>query len=248
MSADARITALVVDDEPVARAGLRRMLAQFPWIACVGEADSGPAAVSAIDALRPELVFLDVQMPGMSGIEVLRSVQHGVHVVFTTAHAEHAIAAFELGAIDYLLKPFGAERLAATLERVRAAFGEPAPPAADRLADALSRGPMTRLFVRSGRAIVPVAVAAIVRFEAVGDYAAVHAGGPPHLVHVSLGRLEERLDPARFVRIHRGHLVNLDHVASFTRHPDGRIVARLRDGAELPVSRAKAQALRGLAS
>ena len=248
MQAPAPITAVIAEDEAPARKRLRDLLGGVPGVEVLGECADGPSAIQAVDRLQPDVLFLDLEMPGCDGLEVARRITHQPAIVFTTAHNRYAVAAFELGAIDYLLKPFGAERLAATLERVRAAFGEPAPPAADRLADALSRGPMTRLFVRNGRAIVPVAVATIVRFEAVGDYAAVHAGGAPHLVHVSLGRLEERLDPARFVRIHRGHLVNLDHVASFTRHPDGRIVARLRDGAELPVSRAKAQALRGLAS
>ncbi len=242
------VRTLIVDDEPVARAGLRRMLQAFDWIDCIGEADSGPAAIAAIDARKPELVFLDVAMPGANGIEVLRRVVHVPQVVFTTAYAEHAVTAFELGALDYLLKPFGEERLAATLERVRAAFGEPAAGAGERLADALARGPITRIFVRSGRAIVPVTADAIVRIEAVGDYAAVHAGGTPHLVHVALARLEERLDPARFARIHRSHLVNLDCVAAFVRQTDGQVVARLRDGTVLPVSRARAQALRVLAS
>ena len=246
MAPDPRVTALVVDDEPVARAGLKRMLGEHAWIACIGEAADGNAAIEAIDALRPELVFLDVSMPGPSGVDVLRRVRHAPHVVFTTAYAAHAVAAFELGAIDYLLKPFGPERLAATLERVRAAFGEPVP-VADRLADALARGPMSRLFVRAGRAILPVAVADIVRAEAAGDYVSVHTRDASHLVHLALDRLEERLDPRTFARIHRSHLVNLDHVAAFVRAPDGQLAARLRDGTTtLPVSRARAQALRGL--
>ena len=239
---------LVVDDEPVARAGLRRMLAAHAWLSCLPDADSGPAAIGAIDALRPELVFLDVAMPGASGIEVLQRVRHRPPaVVFTTAYAEHAVNAFELGAIDYLLKPFGESRLAATLERVRAAFGEPAPGVAERWADAVSAGPIARLYVRRGRTIVPLPVESIVRVEAVGDYVAVHAGGAPEIVHVPLARLEARLDPARFARIHRGHLVNLDHVVGFVREADGALVARLRDGTELPVSRSRAQVLRGLA-
>src|SRR5512132_3001097 len=101
------------------------MLGGVEWLTCVGEAASGPAAVEAINRLRPELVFLDIQMPGLLGTEVLRRVEHQPFVVFTTAFAQHAVTAFELGALDYLLKPFGPERLATTLERVRAAFGEP---------------------------------------------------------------------------------------------------------------------------
>lgn len=242
-----RVTVLIADDEPVARAGLRDMLAPFEWLVCVGEASSGPAAVESINTLKPELVFLDIQMPGLLGTEVLERVVHQPMVVFTTAFAQHAVAAFELGALDYLLKPFGPERLAAALERVRAALGEPAPlPALDRLREALARGPMSRLFVRSGGAIVPLAVAEVSWFEARGDYVAAYAGPVRHLVHLSLNRLEERLDPARFVRIHRTHIVNLERVKSFRPLGKGRLEAVLTDGARLPVSRARAQELRGL--
>jgi len=223
------------------------MLADVEWIECIGEAASGPAAVEAIDALRPELIFLDIQMPGFSGVEVLRRTTHQPFVVFTTAFGEHAVTAFELGAVDYLLKPFGADRLHASLERARAALGEPLPAALDRLGELLGQTCMTRLFVRIGRSIVPVAVADITRFEAVGDYVNVHTREAQHLVHLSLNRLEARLDAQRFSRIHRTHIVNLDHVAAFQRQPDGRLVARLGDGTSLPVSRTKAHDFRNLA-
>lgn len=244
------ITALIADDEPVARAGLRHLLRGQPWLHCVGEAADGPAALAEIHRLRPELVFLDIQMPGLPGTEVLRRLAEAGTpplVIFTTAHAEHAITAFELGALDYLLKPFGAERLNATLARVRAALGEPCPPALERLAELLGRRPLTRLFVRSGASIVPVAVAGVTHFEAVGDYVAVHAGGVEHLLHLALARLEERLDAERWVRIHRGCIVNLDAVARFRRLPNGQLSAELKDGRALMVSCSRSQALRGLA-
>lgn len=242
-----RVTTLIADDEPVARAGLRDMLASVPWLTCVGEAANGLAAVEAINTLRPELVFLDIQMPGLLGTEVLRRVEHQPFVIFTTAFAQHAVTAFELGALDYLLKPFGPERLAAALERARAAIGEPAAlPALDRLREALTKGPMSRLFVRSGGAIIPVAVAEVAWFEARGDYVAAHTGSSRHMVHLSLNRLEERLDPKRFLRIHRTHIVNLDHVKSFRPLGKGRLEAELRDGTRLPVSRTRSQDLRGL--
>jgi two-component system LytT family response regulator len=241
-----KVTALIADDEPLARAGLRDMLAQIEWVTCVGEAANGPAAVEFINTLRPELVFLDIRMPGMLGTDVLRHVRHHPFVVFTTAFAQHAVTAFELGALDYLLKPFGAERLAMTMERVRAALGEPnAPPALDRLREALSSGPMSRLFVRSGRSIIPIAVADVAWFEAFGDYITAHIGGTRYVLHLSLNRLEGRLDPARFVRIHRTHIVNLDQVVAFRRQ--GRVLmAELSDGSRLPVSRGRAQEIRHL--
>lgn len=242
-----KVTTLIVDDEPVARAGLRDMLGAVEWITCVGDASDGPAAVEAINALKPELVFLDIQMPGLLGTDVLRRVSHQPFVVFTTAFAQHAVAGFELGALDYLLKPFGPERLAGALDRVRAVLGEPAAlPALDRLREALSSGPMSRLFVRSGGAIIPVAVENVAWFEARGDYVAAHVGASRHLLHLSLNRLEARLDPARFFRVHRTHLVNLNHVRAFRSAGKGRLVAELSDGTSLPVSRNRAQTLRGL--
>jgi two-component system LytT family response regulator len=244
-----KVSALVVDDEPVARAGLRDMLAAFDWITVVGEAGSGPAAVESINSLRPEVVFLDIQLPGFLGTEVLQRLEHQPIVVFTTAYAEHAVTAFELGALDYLLKPFGPARLGGALERVRAAIGEPSSPAPlGRLTEALAHGPMSRLFVRSGGALLTVPVASVWWFEADGDYVVAHAGRTRHMLHVSLNRIEARLDAARFVRIHRTHIVNLDHVTGFRRQGKGRLVAELTDGTRLPVSRARATDLRALGS
>jgi two-component system, LytTR family, response regulator len=223
------------------------MLAEVEWIQCVGEAGNGPAAIQAIDTLKPELVFLDIQMPGLLGTQVLTRVQHQPLVVFTTAYAQHAVTAFELGALDYLLKPFGEERLRGALERIRAALGEPRPSSLDRFNEAMSRAPMSRLFVRIGRSIVPLAVNDIAWFEAVGDYIAAHVGDVQHLLHLSLSQLEERLDPQRFTRIHRTHIVNLDQVAAFRREAGGNLVAELKDGTCLQVSRTRAKDLRNLA-
>jgi two-component system LytT family response regulator len=244
----ALVRVLVADDEPVARAGLRHLLQDIDWIECVGEAADGPAVIAAVQALQPDVVLLDIQMPGYSGIDVLRQLPPPVpRIVFCTAHAEHAVTAFELGALDYLLKPFGAARLAAAFARIRASLGEPLPPVLDRYGEMLANGPMRRLFVRSGRSIQPLSVADVHRFEAVGDYVTAHTSGGEHLLHLALNRLEARLDPQQFARIHRTHIVNLDHVMRFRRELDGRLTAVLRNGAELPVSKSKAQVLRELA-
>jgi two-component system LytT family response regulator len=237
---------LIADDEPVARRGMRDMLANVSWVRCVGEAASGPAAVQAINTLTPDLVFLDIQMPGMLGTEVLRHVKRQPHVIFTTAFAEHAVTAFELGALDYLLKPFGQARLEKSLERARAAFGEPGtPPAFDRLSEAFASGPMTRLFVRSGASVMPVAVESVIRFEADGDYVTAYTAKGRHLLHLSLNRLEARLDATRFARVHRSHIVNLSHVSAF-RRVNGRVVADMTGGARVAVSRDRARELRHL--
>jgi len=238
---------LIADDEPVARSGLHDMLAGVEWLTCVAESASGPATVEAINRHRPDLVFLDIGMPGMLGTDVLRHITHQPRVVFTTAYAQHAASAFELGAVDYLLKPFGHDRLEKTLERVRASFGEPnATPALDRLREALASGPMSRLFVRSGAAVIPVAVESVARFESSGDYVTAYAGKSKYVLHLSLNRLEARLDPAKFTRVHRTHIVNLAHVTAFRRIHKGRVVAEMHDGARVAVSRERARELRQL--
>lgn len=242
-----KISIFLADDEPIARAGLRAMLSAFDWVTVVGEAADGGSAVRQIDALRPELVFLDVQMPGLAGTDVLRRLTWRPYVIFTTAFSEHAVSAFELGAVDYLLKPFGPPRLAAAMQRVQSAIGEPAPvDAVERLSGALGGGPINRLFVRIGGTLVPLPVERVSHFEADGDYVIAHAGQATHLLHLSLSRLEERLDPARFLRVHRAHLVNLEQVRSFT--PDGRgnLEALMQDGARVPVSRSRAKDIRSL--
>jgi two-component system LytT family response regulator len=241
-----RVTALVADDEPFARSGLKRMLAEFDWIDFAGEAASGPAAIEAIDRLRPDLVFLDIRMPGATGLQVLERIQHRPRVVFTTAYAEHAVIAFELGALDYLLKPFGHDRLALAMERLRATLGSPQPPVAERLAG-MQEGALARLFVRSGRSIVPVAASDIAWMEAMGDYVKVHTGSGEHVLHVTLAQLESRLDARHFRRVHRAHIVNLGHVAAFRRLPGGALCAEMQDGTRVAVSRANARELRALA-
>jgi two-component system LytT family response regulator len=242
-----KVTAFVADDEPVARAGLRAMLAAFDWVEVVGEAADGESAVREIQRLRPELVFLDVQMPGLLGTDVLRRLERPPFVIFTTAYSEHAVTAFELGAVDYLLKPFGPSRLAAAMERVRSALGEPAPADTfERLSGALAGGPISRLFVRIGGTLVPLAVERVSWFEAQGDYVTAHAGTSRHLLHLPLTRLEARLDSRKFVRVHRAHIVNLDHVRAFRRAPGGNLEAELLDGTRVPVSRARARELRSL--
>jgi two-component system, LytTR family, response regulator len=243
-----KVRTVIADDEAAARLGLGDLLASTDWIELVGECADGLAAVEMIERLRPELVFLDIQMPGLLGTEVLSQLSQRPHVVFTTAYSEHAASAFELGALDYLLKPFGGERLGMALDRIRAVLGEPQPAlaAVDRLREVLRSGPMSRLFVRVGGTIVPLAVEEVRHFEAWGDYVTTHLADARHVLHLSLNRLESRLAPERFLRIHRAHIVNLDHVRAFRKEGRGRMVAELADGTRLPVSRARASALRDL--
>lgn len=244
---------LIVEDEPLAREKLRALVATLDWATCVGDAPDGRAALAMIDALRPDLVFLDIELPELSGLEVLARASHAPAVVFTTAYDRYAVSAFELAAVDYLLKPFGADRFAAAAERARRALATvdaDEPPVAERARRALAEsgsGPLTRLLVRDRGRITPIAAGDIVRLEAEDDYVALHAHGRRHLVYVPLGELEARLDPAQFVRVHRSHVVNLDHVRHLVPFDAGRLQVEMRDGTRILASRARSRALRELA-
>jgi two-component system LytT family response regulator len=244
------VRAVIAEDEPLARRTLREFAGELEWMQVVGEAADGAEAVRMIDALAPDLVFLDVQMPECSGLEVLRRIRHDPEVVFTTAHDGYAVAAFELEALDYLLKPFGRERFRAAAERVRrrlAATAPPLPRTGERAAAQEGADPLERIFVRHRDRIVPVRVEEIARLEAADDYVTVHAGGQTYLVSLTLADLERRLDPARFRRVHRSHVVNLDHVVSLRPYDDARrLVISLRDGSEVLASRAGSLELREL--
>ena len=241
--------ALIVEDEQISRERLRELLEHVEWIECIGQAADGISAVRMIDEMRPDLVFLDIEMPGMTGIEVLSRITHVPAVVFTTAYDRYAVTAFELEALDYLLKPFGAKRLEAALERVKKNLesgGEP--PVAERARAALeNRDSFTRIFVRDRGRIVPIVVDDIDRLEAEDDYVGVHAKGRRYLVYLGMSEFEARLDPRRFVRIHRSHIVNLDKVAAFLPEDGGRLLIEMKDGTKLTASRTRARELRHLA-
>jgi two-component system LytT family response regulator len=236
-----RTRALVVDDEPLARKRLRELLEGFQNIECVGEAVDGASAVEAIDTLHPDLVFLDVEMPAGTGLDVLDRISHDPAVIFTTAYDRYAVAAFELQAVDYLLKPFGRERLAKALARVVHDGEGTAARVRAALAD---KGPIDRILVRDRGRLVPVATRDILRLEAGDDYTSVHTKGRTYLVYLALQDFERILDGAKYVRVHRSHVVNLDHVAQFTPSDGGRFQLEMTDGTELPVSRAYAKLLR----
>jgi two-component system LytT family response regulator len=245
---------LLVEDEPIARRHLRELLAEFEWMTCIGEAENGRTALEMIDALRPDLVFLDIELPELSGLEVLRRMAHDPAIVITTAYDRYAVAAFELEAVDYLLKPFGAERLRKTAERLqRVAVGDESSVssgAATRARDVLEQladgSRPTRLFVRDRGKIVQVPIGEIERLEAQDDYVAVITRGRRYLVYLGMAEFEERLDPRTFVRIHRSHMVNLDFVAAFASHDPTRLEVQMRDGTRLLASRARSKALRHL--
>ncbi len=252
-----RIRALIVEDEPLARRTLREILADVPWLECVGEADTGTHAVQMIDALTPDLVLLDIEMPELSGIQVLDRISHEPAVIFTTAYDRYAVSAFELEALDYLLKPFGRERCLAALERARRmipaggavnATTVPTPSIAERARSVLAEsGPLTRLFVRDRDRIVPVTATEIERLEAADDYVEVHTRARSYLVYLTLNDFERRLDPERFIRVHRAHIVNLDYVKQLVPFDGSRMQVEMRDGSKILASRTRSRELRQLA-
>ncbi len=242
----AAVRAVIADDEPLARQQLRDLLADVPWLAIVGEAGDGASTVATVNAVRPDLLFLDIQMPAGDGLEVLRTLVHRPHVIFTTAFDKYAVAAFEVQALDYLLKPFGAKRLGQALDRVRQQLhGRNSETVAERFEAATRRHqPLRRLYVRVGGRIIPVAVEKILHCEARGDYVALHTVDGCYVVNTSVEYLADRLSPESFVRIHRSRIVNLEAVEAFERHDEKRVRARLTNGTTVVASRAWSSALR----
>jgi len=245
---DVRFTVLIVDDEPPARRTLREFLSAVHWIKEIREAGDGAAAIATIDAWQPDLVFLDIVMPGATGLEVLGRVRHRPHVIFTTAFDQHALTAFELGALDYVLKPFGRERLMAALERARATLATDPAIAIERARTALNDAvtPLARWFVRDGPRIVALDPAEIERIEADDDYALFHHRGRRYSVRLRLQDLEAKLDPRQFVRVHRSHIVNLAFVAACEPFDAWRLQVVLTTGHRIVASRSGTRLLHAL--
>ena len=253
MKTQPTIRALIVEDEPLARQTIGDFLQGEDWLQVVGEAADGDNAIILIDDLRPDLVFLDVRMPGLTGLQVLKNIKHDPAVVFTTAYDDHAVTAFELEALDYILKPFGRERFRQMLTRVKLRLVDSEensePSVRERAQHALKAKPaeyLLRLFVRDRRGrIVHVRVAEIARLTGADDYVELHVGNTSHLVKVTLNEFEKRLAPKHFRRIHRSTIVNLDHVVSCS-PIDRRLCLKLSDGSEVVASRSGSQNLRDL--
>lgn len=233
-------TALIVDDEPLARASLAQALQQFPDIEISGECANGFEAVKAINASKPDIVFLDIQMPKLDGFDVLELLGDSPpFVVFVTAYDEYALRAFESHALDYILKPVRPERLAKTFAKIRERLQEgPSQPVGELLADRQAQIiPLTRILVRDRAEVFIVAVEDIVYFEAQDDYVAIHTAERSHLKKETLSHLEQALDPQQFVRIHRSYLLNIDHLSKIEPYAKDSRIAILRNGKVLPLSR-----------
>ncbi len=232
-----KIRTIIVDDEELARQVLRELIARHAELEIVAECKNGFEAVKAIGELKPDLLFLDIQMPKLDGFEVLELTGADMAIVFATAYDEYALKAFDVHAVDYLLKPFGAERFEKALSQARQKLGRSMPIA--ELAQA-SRAPgefLERIVVRDGTRVHVIAVEKLDYAEAQDDYIALASEGRKHLKQQTIASLEASLDPARFLRIHRSYLANLERIAKIEPYGKDSKVAVLKDGTQLPVSR-----------
>jgi len=244
----APLRVVVVDDEPLARAVLRELLAPYEDVEIVAECGNGFEAVKAVAELAPDLLLLDIQMPKLDGFEVLDLVGRDLPVIFVTAYDEYAIKAFEVHAVDYLLKPFSAERLAEALGRARerVARGDRAPVAELTRTARPSSGPLERVLIRDGAQVHVLAARDIDYVEAQDDYACFRARGRSYLKDQTLASIAGQLEPGRFVRIHRSYILNVERLARVELYAKDSRIAILKDGTKLPVSRAGYQRLKEL--
>ena len=219
------LRALIVDDEPLARSNLVTLLARDDELQVVGQCGSGEEALAAIPALKPDILFLDVQMPECDGFDVLERLAGapGFSVVFVTAYHEHAVRAFEVGVLDYLLKPFDDKRFAQVLERIKARHSQPAE--------------ARRFIIKNGGTIDVVKLEDIVWVETADYYSTLHTAGKSHMLRRSLADLETQLTPQGFARIHRSAIVNLERVRSLEIREDGEYEVLLQNGERLRMSR-----------
>lgn len=239
------IRAVVVDDEPLAREGLELRLARHPDVQVVGEAADGRRAVSVVTTLKPDLLFLDVQMPLLDGFQVVEALSggHMPVVVFVTAFDRYAIQAFDVHAIDYLLKPFTDERFEAALARARDEIDAVGSSGARRrllelIAERAGQAAhLQRFVIKSGEGYRLVPAADVASFEAQGNYVRLTTGTGHHLLRITMAELEKRLDPKRFARIHRSTMVNIDRIKEITPAWHGDFEVRLHDGQRLRLSR-----------
>jgi two-component system, LytTR family, response regulator len=241
-----KASVLIAEDEPLAAEALANWVAETPQLELVATCADGDAALKEIRRLEPRLVLMDIQMPGMTGLQVIQSLQGEPRrpaVIFTTAYDEHAVTAFELHAVDYLLKPFSRERFAEAVEHALRA----GPAALDEAVEALKQpagAPLERVLVQDQGKLFPLQVGAIEYLRSDNKYTALVSKGRSLLVRLPIAAFEQRLDPARFLRVQRGCIVNLDFVEAMTPDENSRLVMRMKDGTDITASREVSKKLR----
>lgn len=242
--------ALIVDDEPPARTLIREYLDEGARIELIGECGNGREAIETINDEVPDLVFLDVQMPGLGGFKVLERIDVLPHIIFSTAYDEYAIEAFDAGAVDYLLKPYSKARFRKAVDRALERVDQDDNEYGDRLAALLQNAKggteefPQQLYVRHGDKIIPVDPTDIRWIEAAGDYSELHTAEETYLSSMGIGDLEERLDSAQFMRVHRSHILSFPAIDHLYSDGSGGYEAVLDDGTKVRVSRSYASAIR----
>ena len=237
---------LIAEDEPLAAEALADWVAQMPSLQLVATCGDGASALAQIRALRPDLVLMDIQMPVLTGLQVLQALAGDAHqpsVIFTTAYDEHALTAFELHAVDYLLKPFTHERFVEAINHVQREAQAPLAGTVDAL-QTPDGAPLTRVLVRDQGRIFPINVDAIEYLRSDTKYTALAVKGRSYLVRLPIVTFEQKLDPGRFVKLHRSCIVNLDFVESLTPDENSQLVARMTDGTLITANRDVSRKLR----
>jgi two-component system, LytTR family, response regulator len=256
MYVDRAIRALIVDDEPLGREAIRSLLSRDPQVTRILEAANGREAVGFLEARDADVMFLDVQMPDMDGVSLLGEIdpQWLPAIVFVTAHERYAVEAFNRNAVDYLLKPVGAERFARALEkakshlRARALKADVDSAVAPNPSSSAAREPLRQIAVRWQQKIVLIPIETIGWIRAADDYVELHAGGRRYLLHATLNKLEAKLDPKSFLRVHRSVIVNLTAIKEITPGAQGEFDIVIRDGTPLRSGRTYGEVIRQLLS
>ena len=245
---NSRIRALIVDDESLARSVVREHLLPHSDIDILAECANGFEAVKALAELKPDLLFLDIQMPKLNGFEVLEVSDHTPAVIFVTAYDQFALQAFEVHAVDYLLKPFSKERFEDALTRARRRIAGDTPSQVPHLLEVVRNQskPLERILIKEGPSVRVIPADMIDYIEGQDDYAAVRSGGKTYLKHQRLADLENLLDQATFVRIHRSYILNISRLAKLESYAKDSKMAVLKDGTQLPVSKSGYEKLKKL--
>ncbi len=242
-----KITCLTIDDEQLARELLREYIGHSPDLSVIGEAATGKDAIEMIDNLKPDLIFLDVQMPGMTGFEVLDEIEHDPFVIFTTAYDQYAIKAFEKNAVDYLLKPLDQERFKLAIERAVTRMKLEQNNVGELLRSLKTENKTSydsHIFVQKSEKLLNLAVEEIMFLEASGDYTVLTTKGDQFVSSSGIGKLEEILNPETFIRVHRSTIININFLKEIERHFNGGMIVKMQTGKSFPVSRTYAKVIR----
>lgn len=243
-----KIDCLIIDDEKLARDLLVEFLEPYPDIEVVAQCSKGKDAVEKIDKLKPRLIFLDVQMPGMDGFDVLEAITHKPYVIFTTAYDQYAIQAFDKNAIDYILKPLDEERFKLAIKRATDRINVEPSNVEDLIMNMRAGVDESKysshLFVQKSEKLLNLEVSDIVHLEASGDYTVLTTKADQYLSSSGIGKLEEKLNPDTFIRIHRSTIINLNYLKEIEKHFNGGLIVKMDNGKSFPVSRTYAKQIR----